>query len=241
MVKGECRVIPVVIDDSNLPAEVLGLLYADFRSEFKYGYKGICTALQHENTRAEVEARFWTVARRLIRTAFGGSGSVSMNRGYAEQRYDIVQIAAPEQGPNKQMKVFFEVIANHAAASEPLDEDWWCDFRDSMDDVPERLFLIVTERPIVFDVIRPDGAFQAVSYREFRKGRSEPYAYAVLLDCSALPRDQWPLGLDRSRSVLMDLAPQLSKLKLGSKGRRWTESLLVWTGEESTSNSRRRN
>jgi hypothetical protein len=233
MVKGECRVIPVVIDDSNLPAEVLGLLYADFRSEFKHGYKGIRTALQHENARAEAEARFWIVARRLTRAAFGGSGSVSIGRGYAEQSYDIVHIAVPGQDPNKHMNVFFEIVSNHVEVPEPLDEEWWRDFRGSMDDIPERLFLVVTDRPITFEVVRPDNAFPAVSYREFRNGRSKPYAYAVLVDCSVLPREQWPLGIDRSRSTLMDLAPHVSSLKVDKKGRNWSESLTVWTGEKS--------
>lgn len=31
MIKGECRVIPIVIDETPLPAEVRGLLYADCR------------------------------------------------------------------------------------------------------------------------------------------------------------------------------------------------------------------
>jgi hypothetical protein len=48
MVKGECRVIPVVIEKIELPAEVKGLMFADFTSSFKLGFKAVLTALQHE-------------------------------------------------------------------------------------------------------------------------------------------------------------------------------------------------
>lgn len=53
MVKGECRLIPVVIGDVEPPPEVAGLLYADFRSKFSLGWRGMVTALQYERGRAQ--------------------------------------------------------------------------------------------------------------------------------------------------------------------------------------------
>src|SRR5262245_5854907 len=41
MVKGDCRVIPVVIGDVEPPPEVAGLLYADFRTSFSLGAKSV--------------------------------------------------------------------------------------------------------------------------------------------------------------------------------------------------------
>ena len=76
MIKGECRVIPVVIDETSLPAEVRGLLYADCRKGLASGIPSILTALKHESRRAEMEHSFSSRVGKLADEIFGGRGGV---------------------------------------------------------------------------------------------------------------------------------------------------------------------
>jgi hypothetical protein len=76
MVKGECRVIPVVIEKIELPAEVKGLMFADFTSSFKFGFKAVLTALQHE-ARAKVSS--WRRFDSAVTEVFGGISYVSIS------------------------------------------------------------------------------------------------------------------------------------------------------------------
>src|SRR5207249_12034978 len=71
MIKGECRVIPIVIDETPLPAEVRGLLYADCRKGLAAGVASIVTALEHEARRAEMEHSFWSRINNLVDEVFG--------------------------------------------------------------------------------------------------------------------------------------------------------------------------
>ena len=66
MIKGECRVIPIVIDQTSLPAEVRGLLYADCRKGLASGIPAILTALKHEARRAEMEYSFSSRVGKLV-------------------------------------------------------------------------------------------------------------------------------------------------------------------------------
>src|SRR5215213_7499402 len=59
MVKGDCRVIPTVIDNAPLPPEVAGRIYADFRKNFAAGLKSIITALEGEARQVSSRSGFW--------------------------------------------------------------------------------------------------------------------------------------------------------------------------------------
>jgi hypothetical protein len=76
MIKGECRVIPVVIDETPFPAEVIGLFYADCRKGLARVLPSILTALQHEARRADMEHSFSSRVDRLVDEIFGGRSSV---------------------------------------------------------------------------------------------------------------------------------------------------------------------
>lgn len=96
MIKGECRVIPIVIDDSELPPEVVGLLYADCRKGLAQGIPSILTALKHEARRAALDYSFSSRIDRLVEEIFEGKGVLQSyavqraglgNRVYARCRY----------------------------------------------------------------------------------------------------------------------------------------------------------
>jgi hypothetical protein len=48
MVRGECRVIPVLIEDVEIPSELRGLVYADIRSNYSDGLGRIVNAIRQE-------------------------------------------------------------------------------------------------------------------------------------------------------------------------------------------------
>lgn len=76
MIKGQCRVIPIVIDDSLLAPEVQGLLYADCRKSLKSGWKAILTAIQHEDNAPWLKRDFGR-KRRHSSAVFSPPGSLS--------------------------------------------------------------------------------------------------------------------------------------------------------------------
>jgi hypothetical protein len=80
MIKGECRVIPIVIDETPLPAEVRGLLYADCRKGLTTGLPSIVTALKHGSRRAEMEHSFSSRVGKLVEGIFGGRKGEQMKR-----------------------------------------------------------------------------------------------------------------------------------------------------------------
>ena len=230
MVKGECRVIPLVVDDSELPAEVLGLLYADFRSDSKYGFKSVRTALEHENTRAVARAAFWVVARDLVREAFGGSGHVSLEGDYADRSYEILEVEMrTAQGADRKMSIVFDTIPAHGQRVRPLNEQWWADFESSMSEIPERLCLFATQRPVEFNALRVDHA-AGVSYRELSSEKAGVYGYAVFIDCSIVPRENWSAAAKGARELVTDLAQRVAGMKSLPLGRDWSSMLTVWTG-----------
>ena len=225
MVKGECRVIPAVVDDVTLPAEVLGLLYADFRSAFKHGMRSIRTALEYENTRAESLAAFWIVARELVRKVFDGVGHIALDGEYAGRDYDIVEVevlAGKDTKPPR--RVFFESISSHRHPAKALDERWWSEFCSSVNELPEALFLVVTERPIAFTVIRPDQSAPAVSYRQLPHGSTREREYAVFVDLSGVSRTDWEPVVVRAKRLLSELADRAVGKR---QKRKWAEMLMI--------------
>ena len=74
MVKGECRVIPIVVEKVRLPPEVGGLLYADFTSSFEDGFQSVLTALQHEANRKAKEQGFWLKSGACAHNGFWRKG-----------------------------------------------------------------------------------------------------------------------------------------------------------------------
>src|SRR5258708_785633 len=111
MIKGECRVIPIVIDETPLPAEVRGLLYADCRKGLASGIPSILTALKHEARRAEMEHSFSSRVGKLVDEIFGGRGGVFTTE-YRGQDWDVVTIPIPDPDGDER-DVFYDVIPDY--------------------------------------------------------------------------------------------------------------------------------
>jgi hypothetical protein len=169
MVKGLCRVIPIVIDQTLLPPEVRGLLYADCRDSLDIGWPSILTALQHESRRAACEAGFWKRAEVLLEEVFGATDSVSDYGEYKTRDYRFVYLSVEDIDGNDTI-ASYEVISSYTQEPSPLNEKWLKEYRDELDEFPNgvSLSLVVTERPIEFkmDVVHPASA--RVGVRRYR-------------------------------------------------------------------------
>jgi hypothetical protein len=146
MVKGECRVIPIVIDKVKLPPEVGGLLYADFTSSFEDGLKKVLTALQYEANRTAKEQGVWSRATLAVSTVFGASRYCSTSGGYKWVSYHEVYLPVPSD-ESDETPVVYDIISGRP---EPLSHRWWDEFTAEFENIEENLFLVVTERPIGF-------------------------------------------------------------------------------------------
>ncbi len=209
---------------------MLGLLYADFRVAFKHGMRSVRTALQHENTHAESLAAFWTVASDVVRKAFAGVGHVVLSGKYADRDYEFVEVEISKvRGTKQYRRVFFETISSHGQPAESLDEMWWNEFCSSMDEIPEDLFLVVTEQPIAFKVVRPDVSPHSVCYRQFEHSSKRMREYAVFVDVSTLPRKDWPDSIEQAKRLLSELAEHATARR---QKRSWPEMLMIKTYHE---------
>lgn len=160
MIKGECRVVPVVIDKGKLPPEVGGMLYADFTSSFEFGFRAIITALENEVAILEREERqkalkqgFWKRAESALTAAFGSVSSCSLMGEYETLHYDIVPLPIPCENRDE-TDVVYETVSAYCKIK-PLTHRWWAEYLDAIQRIPERLFLVVTERPVEFETEKP--------------------------------------------------------------------------------------
>ena len=75
MIKGECRLIPVLRGEVVPPSALKGLIYADFRKSFSRGFDAVIAALQREGDNLVLSE--WQKLNELIKEVFDGSGSSS--------------------------------------------------------------------------------------------------------------------------------------------------------------------
>lgn len=213
MMKGDCRVIPIVIDDVPLPSEVVGLLYADFRASFSSGIKSILTALEYEARKAAISKGFWAEARDIVEEVFGNRGFASISSEYKSKDYEFVDVPVPSDKYDD-TGIVYEVVSDYSIPARPLTGIWWDEYQSEIEEFDEKLFLIVTERPVEFKVQHPSGYKQEIGYRslsvEFLKA---PYAQFVVADMSkATNRDERVEILEEAKKLLTDLARNLASL-----------------------------
>lgn len=209
MVQGKCRVIPIVIDNAELPEEVQGLLYADCRVSLDTGWNSILTALQHENQRATQEQGFWAQADELIEQVFESKGWSSINGEYQSKDYEIVFLPVNDEN-NDEFCVAYEVISSYTSADNFLTESWWNDYYESTSIFPELLHLLVTERPIAFKLDAKSQKNPRVGIRsEWLKnhGLNLPLRHVVIANlCGISNREERKSILNEARSQLIELA-----------------------------------
>ena len=140
MIKGKCRLIPVVIGKVEPPPEIGGILYADFRSGFNTGLSKVLSTLEHECERYASEMGFGAKTERLLTEEFGRSGSGSVLFEYKSIDYEIIWMDGTE--------VVYEIMSAYAHSDNPLSEQWWHQYRETLADIGNTYALLVSERPL---------------------------------------------------------------------------------------------
>jgi hypothetical protein len=224
MIKGDCRVIPAVLESGSLPPEVAGLLYADFKTSFPNGVKGILTALSYEASRAERNERFSVRAERLIERVFGGRGSVSLIREYQSKDYEIIELDVPNY-EDDYTSVVYEVVSSYGSAVKPLTDAWWNDYKTACEELDEDLFLLITERPVQFRTRKASGQEKA-TYRALSVRYNNLNApQVVIADMSKSNQRIQGVILEDAKNLLLQLAKRMESK--GKKSRRHS-ALIVY-------------
>jgi hypothetical protein len=156
MIKGECRVIPVVIDDAELPSEVQGLLYADYRRSPRTGWKQIETALAHEAQRSRAKQAFYLQVDRLLGRFFSVGYMWEVGE-YGGETFDVVTLDVKDEQGND-IDVPYDSIDTYGDEIKPLGDSWWQAYSDKTERLPQPYSLIVSKRPVAFplDVVHPE-------------------------------------------------------------------------------------
>jgi len=212
MVQGQCRVIPIVKDMVDLPAEVKGLLYADFTREFRFGIKSVLTALDHEANRRAFERGFWSQMEMLIERVFGAKGFASLGSEYDTKDYNLVYIPVPSEEQDH-TSVAYEIISSYVTPARPLSEQWWDEYRAAIEQLSERLFLVISERPVEFAAEKSSTGSpyllikNLVTYYHTAK---DIYARVVILDLSTVSEEEDRLFvLKQAMNLLIGFAHEL--------------------------------
>jgi hypothetical protein len=208
MIKGECRVIPVVIDDSALPPEVIGLLYADCRKGLAQGLPSILTALKHEARRAALDYSFSSRIDRLVEEIFEGKGFCSPML-YRGRDWEIVSMPVADID-GEERDAFYDTIPDYRRSwggkREPLNEDWLVEFERGVEDTGTDFALIVSERSVQFKVEQRSSVFPNVAIRRFRfKELGMTYRQMVIVDFSEVDdEEQQKAALREAKKMLIE-------------------------------------
>jgi len=208
MIKGECRVIPIVIDETPLPTEVRGLLYADCRKGVAAGIPSILTALKYEARRAEMEYSFSSRVDKLVDEVFEGRGFCSPLQ-YRARDWEIIKMPIPDLD-GVEWDAFYDSIPDHRLSwggkTEPLDESWLAEFETGVADTNADFALIVSQRPVQFRVDGRSSAFPNVAFRRFKwEQLGITYRHIVVVDFSAMKEEkQQEAALQEARVLLTE-------------------------------------
>lgn len=152
MIKGKCRLIPILIGAVEPPPEIRGILYADFRKSFKYGLDRVLDALQHECKRYASKMGFWFNTKRLLLEEFADTiGVCSISSGeYKSLDYSTLGVGDGANGTLRH--VVYEIVPDYVHSGKPLSTTWWEEYSETLAELGERFALLVSERPIGFAV-----------------------------------------------------------------------------------------
>lgn len=224
MVKGKCRVIPAVIGGGdNMPPEVLGLLYADFRVSFASGLKAIKTALAYEAKKVVEDERFGVRLEFLVEEVFQGRGSVALMGDYEHKTYNVVHVPVPNYEADH-TSVAYEIVSA-SERTKALTDVWWREYKSAAEQFDEDMFLVISERPLEFKTRRCSGSSRRVTYRALSTKYSALDApQVVIADLSKKNPEAQRLVLEEAKELLIDLAHRLHKR--GKK--RWSQDALIF-------------
>ena len=162
MVKGDCRVIPVLKGDLEPPPELEGMIYADFRQSFGKGFASVLAAL---NAEAEKAVRgSWAELDVLIEDVFDSRGLAGSVGEYGSDDYRFVCVNGLKAfGETRDAGIIYETVIDYGE-ERPLSDQWWNEYREAQDRYGELFHLVATERPIFISHLETSSVSPCVKY-----------------------------------------------------------------------------
>lgn len=155
MVGGDCRIIPVLRGRTELPAELDGLLYADFRQSFASGYKAVRAALDREAESTELSD--WFRLKALAESTFIHVNYASQMGEYESLDYETIELPGTEGRGDRTRTAdaVLDLIESTDYRRDPLGESWWDEYRRVQERYGETYHLVASERSIDISSLAP--------------------------------------------------------------------------------------
>lgn len=204
MIKGEMRLIPVLIQDVTLPVELSGLVYVDFRESYDDGLRKVLFALdseasKYDSRRITKEPTFWELIEGILHSAFDSKGGGSMSGEYKSKDFNYVMLG--------QTAIWYEIISAYGH-KRPLSRQWWDEFSEIASDWAVPYILLVTESPVGFEVTessedtRGKVMLQDIPSRFTNFGDTK----VIIADLSALDNpDDYEAVIENAREIIRAL------------------------------------
>ncbi len=206
-VKGECIVIPVVIEAvADLPPEVQGLLYADFSKSFKQPMHAVLNALNRDVESRIKDRHFYQQVESLLDKVFDSRGFSFTNGEYKSNDEDLVYFK-DDQGTEH--SAAYETLAAYGSAPKPFSSHGVTELEQALGNSTEILRLVISERPITAQNLvrtsRPNIHVWPVG------GSSDPDGYIVFADLSSTSDKDGRISiLKAARCVLEEKTKELA-------------------------------
>jgi hypothetical protein len=120
------------------------------------------------------------------------------------------QEARMSGAPGEERDAFYDTISDYSRTwggkREPLNENWLHEFERGVEDTGTDFALIVSERPVQFNVDQRSSAFPNVAMRRFRFNQLEiTYRQIVVVDFSEMnDEEQQKAALREARTLLIE-------------------------------------
>lgn len=210
MVRGSCRVIPVLIEKVATPPEVGGLLYADFCDSFDLPMQAVLRALNHDANQAAWKHSFRSRSETVLSEVFDGTGFSFTDEEFKSRDLNLVFI---HDGLGSELSIAYEIVSAHYDPSRTLGHRWMEEYESEVGSATEQLFLVASERPVSVELEHHEGIDSRVGYKTLGYG-THIYGYIVVADCSKVRNgDDLRSLLGASKSLLTTLAQTMRSFR----------------------------
>jgi len=185
MVKGLCRVIPVLKDSVQPPPEIKGIAYADFRGSGHSGFSALVSALEFEAITARQQRGFWAQVDEILEEVFDFTGSQSIGREYSTRDVEFVGLNAAVEDQDD-VYVVYETVSAYWEPVAPLGEQWWKEYHHAMQELDFEYFLVVSERPVAFESTERQGRLSVFLTKWQWQGQEHIGSVFVIVDLAGV-------------------------------------------------------
>jgi hypothetical protein len=123
-----------------------------------------------------------------------------------------VHVPVPSEDQDE-TSVAYEVISTYQVPARPLSEHWWHEYRAAIEQLPDRLFLLISERPVEFAAEKSSTGSSHLLIKNLitqYHTAEDIYGRVVILDLSSVPHEENRLSiLKQARSFLIGFAHEL--------------------------------